>query len=47
MLEDSKVHRLLVRLNTPGDGVVGADVDPSYKVRLLEGEDLGLACAEM
>lgn len=47
VLEDSKVYRLLVRLNTPGDGMVGADVDPSYEVRLLARERLGLACAHV
>lgn len=34
MLEDAKVERFLVRLNTPGDGMVGLDIDPSDKVRL-------------
>lgn len=34
VFEDAKVDGLLVRLNTPRDGVVGADIDPTYKVRL-------------
>jgi hypothetical protein len=34
VFEYAKVDRLLVRLNTPRDGVVGADIDPTYKVRL-------------
>lgn len=34
VFEDAKVDGLLVWLNTPRDGVVGADIDPTYKVRL-------------
>ena len=34
MFEEAKVDGLLVRLNTPRDGVVGTDIDPTYKVRL-------------
>lgn len=34
VFEDTKVDGLLMRLNTPRDGVVGADIDPTYKVRL-------------
>lgn len=34
MFEDAKIDGLLVRLNAPRDGVVGADIDPTYKVRL-------------
>lgn len=34
VFEDAKVDGLLVRLNTPRDGVVGADINPTYKVRL-------------
>ena len=34
VFEDAKVDGLLVRLDTPGDGVVRADINPTYKVRL-------------
>lgn len=34
VLEDPKVDGLLVRLDTPGDGVVRVDINPTYKVRL-------------
>jgi hypothetical protein len=34
VLEDAKIHRLLVRLDAPGDGVSCRDVDPANEVRL-------------
>lgn len=34
VFEDAEVDRLLVRLNTPRDGVVGVDIDPTNKIRL-------------
>ena len=34
VFENAKVDRLFVRLDTPGDSVVGADINPTYKVRL-------------
>jgi hypothetical protein len=34
VFEDTKVDRLLVRLNAPRDGMVGVDINPTYKVGL-------------
>ncbi len=34
MLEDAKVEGFLVRLDAPGDGMVGLDIDPSDEVGL-------------
>lgn len=34
MLEYAKVDRFLMRLDAPRDGIVGVDVDPTYKIRL-------------
>ena len=34
VLEDAEVERFLVRLDTPGDGIVGFDIDPADQVGL-------------
>lgn len=35
MLEDAEIERLLVRLDAPGNSVIGLDRDPADEVRLL------------
>ena len=34
MLEDAEIHRLLMRLDAPGDGVTGLYIDPAHQIGL-------------